>query len=368
MAFNRPTLQDLITRVEGDIKTGLGLVTILRRSFLGVVARVLAGLSHLLFGYLKFIEQQAFPDTATDEYLERWAGIWGVTRNAATFAQFTLQLVGTVGTVVPAGTIFRRADGVEYSTDAEVTLTANAVDNRIGVTAVLAGAAGEAQVADVLTILSPIAGLDSNASVFSVEIEPEDTESDDSLRQRLIDRIQNPPSGGAPNDYLQWARAVPGITRAWIGPQALGPGTVVVYIVSDDEDPITPSLAKIDEVFDYIDERRPVTANVTVVAPVLLEVDMTIELKPNTTAVQQAVEAEIRDLILREAALAGSYKSPGVLNDGKILLSRINEAISIAVGEEDHNIVDINGNAPADVTPSEGELIVLGTITWQPLA
>lgn len=365
MAFNRPTLPELIARVEGDIKSGLQLVTLLRRSFLAVIARVLAGLSHLLFGFIAYIEVQAFPDTATDN-LDRWGSIWGVARKEATFAEFNCDVTGTVGVVIPAGRVYRRSDGKEYTTVAEVTLTGSG--DEIELVASEAGQASEVQPGDVISVLSPIAGLDSEATVSTVITEPEDTEDTESYRARILDRIRNPPSGGAANDYIQWALAVPGITRAWVNPQGLGPGTVLVYVVSDDEDPITPSAPKIEEVFDYIDERRPVTANVTVVAPVLLPLDMTIQIKPNTTAVQEAITAELRDLILRDSSLAGSYKSPGVLNDGKILISRINEAISIAQGEEDHFISEINGDPPADVEPADGELVVLGDITWQPLA
>lgn len=366
MAFQRPTLPELITRVEGDLKSGLQLVVILRRSFLGVIARVMAGLAHLLFGFLKFIEQEAFPDTASAENLDRWAGIYGVLRKEATFSEFICNVTGTAGVVIPAGRVYRRSDGVEYTVISEVTLTGSG--DQINLVATTQGAAPEVQVSDVVTILSPIAGLNSNATVATVITEPENTESDDSLRARLLDKIRNPPSGGAANDYIQWALAVPGITRAWINPQGLGPGTVLVFVVNDDEAPITPSLAKITEVFDYIEPLRPVTANVTVVAPTLLPLNLTIEIKPNTTAVQNAVTAELKDLILRDSSLAGSYQSPSVLNTGKILLSKINEAISIAQGEEDHNITLINGGAPADVVPADGELVVLGGITWLPLA
>lgn len=365
MAFTRPTLQELVTRVEGDIKAGLGLVTLLRRSFLKVFARVLAGLAHLLFGFLKYIEKQAFPDTATGEFLLQWASIWGVIRLEATFAEFICGVTGTAGTIIPVNTVYRRVDGKEYTTQAEVTLTGSG--DTITLVASEAGKASEVAVSDVISILSPIAGLDSAATVSSIVTEPEDLETEAALKVRLIDRIQNPPSGGAANDYLQWAAAVPGITRAWVGPQALGPGTVVVYIVSDDEDPITPSAPKIQEVVDYIELRRPVTANVSVVAPVLLPLDLTIQLKPNTAAVRDAATAELEDMIFRDAALAGAYKSPGVLHDGKILLSRMDEAVSTALGEEDHAITVVNGGAPGDVTPAAGELIVLGTITWQTL-
>lgn len=366
MAFTRPTLPELIARVEGDLKAGMGITTILRRSALGSFARALAGLAHLLFGFLKYIEQEAFPDTASDENLDRWGAIWGIYRKPATFAEFQATVTGLIGTTIPINRVFKRVDGQEYQTTAEVTLAGASAT--ISLVSVLPGKATEVAVADVLSLLSPIAGLDSNATVSAVTIEPEDSEDDELLRVRLLDRIRQPPSGGAANDYIQWALAVPGISRAWVGPQMLGPGTVSVYVVSDDEDPITPSAPKIAEVEDYIDPLRPVTADVTVVAPVLFPLNMTIELRPNVLAVQTQVIAELTDLIKREANVAGTYKSPGVLNSGKILLSRINEAISIALNEEDHNITIINGAAPADVVSDEGELIVLGVITWLPLA
>jgi uncharacterized phage protein gp47/JayE len=366
MAFNRPTLQALIERVDGEIRSGLGLVTLLRRSFLSVLARVMAGLSHTVLGFIAYIEKQAFPDTAEGEYLIRWAAIWGVLQKPATYAKFQCAVTGTAGITIPINTTFRRTDGVEYLTEAAVTLTG--LNDKIILIAVLAGTTGEVAVLDQINILSPIAGLDSTAVVDLIIIEPEDIELLESLRARLVDRIQNPPSGGAPTDYIQWALSVAGITRAWVGPQALGPGTVVVYVVNDNDSPITPLTPKLIEVADYIETVRPVTANVSVVAPVLLPIDMTIQIKPNNAATQTAITTELNDLIYREAALSGAYKSPGVLHTGKILLSRINEAISIALGEDDHNITLINGAAPASVTPATGQLVVLGTITWQTLA
>lgn len=366
MAFNRPTLQQLIDRVEGDLKSGLGVVTLLRRSFLKVLARVQAGLSHTLFGFIAYIELQAFVDTAEDEYLERHGAIWGVTRKVATFSEFTLSVTGTDGVGITAGTIFRRTDGAQYEVVSDQIIAAGVAT--LNLVALVAGEASEVFVGDKLTILSPIAGLNSEGTVATIVIEPEEVEDNESYRARILDKIRNPPAGGAAHDYLQWALAVPGVTRAWVGPQALGPGTVVVYIVNDNDTPITPSPAKITETFDYIEERRPVTANVSVVAPNLLPLDMTIKLKPNTVAVQTAVTAELVDLIIREASLAGSFKAPGELNTGKILLSQLNEAISIAVGETDHEIVTINGGVPGDITPDDGELIVLGVITWQVLA
>lgn len=91
------------------------------------------------------------------------------------------------------------------------------------------------------------------------------------------------------------------------------------------------------------------TADVTVFAPVAVDLDLNITVSPNTAAVKAAVEAELKALLRREAV-------PG----GTLYLSKIREAISIAAGEN-NNVL----NSPtANVTTSTGELLVLGDITW----
>lgn len=366
MSFSRPTLDQLIDRVISDIKGGLELVNVARRSFLGVISRAIAGMAHLLYSYLTWVSEQVFPDTAELEFLNRWASIWGITRSEATFAELNITIIGLEAAVVPAGTIYQREDGFQYELDAEVTIPASL--SEIGkIIATESGAQGDLDVGTVVTLLSPIANIDSEATVDSVVIDADDTESDDSLRERLINRLQLPPLGGSANDYVQWARQVPGVTRAWVLPLHTGPGTVGVGFVVDDEVPIIPSPAKVQEVQDYIDFLKPVTALFTAFAPVDAPMDLNISIKPNTTEVQDNITTELVDLVKRDATLAGSYKSPGETNDGSILLSKIRQSISVALGLEDYEINTINGQPPANVVPSTNELITLGTITWQTL-
>ena len=60
-----------------------------------------------------------------------------------------------------------------------------------------------------------------------------DAETDDQLRARILHRIQNPPMGGAQADYVTWALAVPGVTRAWAASEQ-GIGTMTVRFLMDD--------------------------------------------------------------------------------------------------------------------------------------
>jgi len=216
---------------------------------------------------------------------------------------------------------------------------------------------------DVLTLVSPIVDIDSDATVITTLVSGEDTETDESNSLRLFDRIQEPPSGGKANDYVQEALTVAGVTRAFVFPLQLGPPTVGVTFVQDDEIPIIPNAAKVAEVQVVIDAFRPVTAIVTVFAPTPVPLDFVIKLKPNTQAIREAIEQELRDLIKREAAPAGAFKGPLETFTGTILLSRINEAISTAVGEDDHDLI----SPVANFEVATGEIVITGSFTFQTL-
>jgi uncharacterized phage protein gp47/JayE len=120
-------------------------------------------------------------------------------------------------------------------------------------------------------------------------------------------------------------------------------------VVNDNADPIIPNLAKLDEVAAYIEARRPVTAQVTVVAPVATAINFTIDLSPDTADVRAAVIAELQDLLRRDAVPSGT-----------ILLSRIREAVSVAAGESDNTVTVPNAN----VVSATGHIAVMGTVTW----
>lgn len=348
MPFSRPTLSDLITRIRDGIFSRLSFEQ-LRRSDAEVYGKELAGASHELHGHLQFIAQNVIYDTATSEYLDRWAGIWLTTpRIAATPAIGNITIAGVNGTLVPAGSVFVSATGIEYSTDADATIAAGTA--LVAITALSSGANTNLVSGSLLSLTTPITGITSISTVDASGITGgADQEDDIKLRARLLARIQQPPHGGADYDYVNWALEVAGVTRAWVYPQELGLGTVTVRFVRDNDASIIPDAGEVTAVYDYIEARRPVTANLTVVAPVAVPLDFTIAATPNTAAVKAAIEAELRDLITRESEPAGT-----------ILLSHIREAISIAAGETNYVLT----SPVADVTNTTGNMTTFGTITW----
>jgi uncharacterized phage protein gp47/JayE len=367
MPFQRPTLDQLIERVKSDFRSGLNVTDIIRRSFLGVMARALAGLSHLQLGFQEWAAKQIIPDTAEDEYLIRWASIFNLQLIEATFAEFNVTITGNAGGVIEEGELFQNSLGFQYQLDAEVTIPiGGSITGKL--IAMSPGTGSNMDIGGKINLVSPIANVNSETTISEIITVAANQETIESLRARLLNRMQLPPLGGSANDYITWAKEVAGVTRSWVLPLYTGPGTVAVSFVTDNDSNIIPTAPKVNEVKNYIEERKPVTALLTVFAPVEAPMDLNIKIKPNTVEVQQAITSELSDLVKRDATLAGSYKGPGVTNDGSILLSKINQAISIAVGIEDHEIVTINGSAPANVVPNDGELVTLGNITWQALA
>lgn len=348
MPFERPTLADLVARIQADLVSRLGgSGAPLRRSVVAVLARVWAGATHMLHGHLEYLSRQIFPDQADDAYLVRFASLYGLSKSPATFAAGLVTITGTNGQDVNTGAVLRREDGAEFTVDVGGTISGGVYETTV--TAVLAGVEGNSADGTELTFESPLPGVDATA-VTSELTGGADEESTESLRRRVLARLDNPPQGGAESDYTLWALAVPGVTRVWVYPNQLGAGTVVVYFVRDDDETgLIPSGGEVTEVQEYIDERRPVTAAVTVAAPTAKTWNFTIEVTPDTTDVRDAVEAELTDVFRTEG-------EPGTT----LPLSRVRTAIGIATGLTDYVLTTPN----ADLTHSAGEIPVLGTITW----
>lgn len=349
MAFDRPTLTQLVERARADLDGRLeGADSRLRRSPLDVLARTHAGALHGAYGYLAYAARQLMPDTADGEHLARWASVWGVERKAAEAAAGDIDITGSDGAEIDPGELLQRGDGVEYVTTGSATVAAGVAT--VAVEAVTAGEAGTAIEGVALTFVSPIAGISTDAVVAAGGlIGALDQESDDSLRARLLDRIRSQPRGGAANDYRRWALEVPEVTRAWVYPELNGLGTVGVAFVMDGREDLIPEAGDVTAVAAYIDERRPVTADVDVFAPDADPLDFTIHLNPDTAEIRAAVAASLTDLLAREA-------EPG----GTVLISHIREAISTAAGEVDHTLTTPSAN----VTAAAGDIAVLGTISW----
>lgn len=365
MPFTRPTLQDLVDRIEADIEarvTGVN-TPLLRRSVLRVLARVVAGAIYLLYGFLSWIKDQMFASTADTDNLEIIGAEYGVTRKAATFSIGQVDLVGcTAATVIPAGSELEAPDGQVYTVDESVTVD-GAGEATIDVTAKVAGSDGDQAAGETLTFVTPIAGIASSGTVTDDLItDGLDEESDDDYRDRILERKRQPPHGGAEFDYENWMKEVSGVTRAWLIPQYNGIGTVgLAFVRDDDPASIIPTTAQKEAVKEYILYHIDPTTGQEVGAPVTAEegifmlslsedsINFDIDIYPNTSTVQAAITSQLEDLIIQEGG-------PG---------ETIYENEQIAAVNAAGGIIAFRINTPSgDIASATNEVPILGTITF----
>lgn len=344
MPFEIPTLPVLLSRAQADLG-----INALRHSDAQVLARAQAGTAFGLYGYLDWIVEQILPDTADEETLERIASLrLRQPRKAAQPASGPVSFQAAEGAVLDEDTVLQATDGRSYRVTA--AKTAEAGTNSTTVEAVDAGTLGNAEVGLELALVQPVEGI---AGTFIVEapglVGGTAQESVESLRARVIRSYRVIPHGGSADDYVTWALECAGVTRAWCRRNYLGPGTVGVFFMRDeDEDPV-PTPDQLEEVKAYIEPLRPVTAELYVLAPVPVPTAYQIRLDPDTSAVRAAVEAQLADLHDREAGLGEG-----------LLISHIREAISGSRGEWDHELVWPIADLPAGAN----ELLTFGGCVW----
>ena len=359
MTYSVPNIDTIDTRVKADMEATIDDVAIVRnRTPEAGIARAVAGASHENHQHISWTYGQIFPDTADEANLERQASFRGLTRRAASRATGALIFTGTDGMAVPASTRLG-ASGIEIETTEAGVIAGGTLT--VAARAVLAGQDGTLASGTAASLLTPITGVSSSATVADPGFSGgADDEEKDALLDRLLFEMRNPPHGGAATDYVRWALEVPGITQAWTFGGEMGLGTVTLRVVVDDapHGPI-PTDAEVEAVQDYIDNRastssvfegRPVTAQLFVVPPIAAPDKITLQIEPDTPAIRTAVQAELEALYRRTA-------TPG----GIVPITNIAQAVSLAPGLTGHALI-----TPAvDAVPALGTLPTLGEVVYQ---
>jgi len=360
MPFKIPTLPELAQRAANAFRANLkGSDARLWPNNVAVSAKVMAGAVWEAFAFLEYISRQHVKHLAEGVWLERHAYDYGLARLPATYAQGQVTISGDPNVAVPAGIVLQRADGVQYEVIAGGTTDGFGVAE-VMVRCLTAGKTGNAVAGVRLTLTAPVDRLQTEHEVAATGIGGgADLESDESLRQRLLHRLRYPPHGGAAFDYVAWAREINGVTRVYVDPVTATNGrtTVGVWFLMDDTYANgIPQMADVAAVRDYIETVRPAGAIVDVAAPVPDVVDVTISgLSPDTTAIRDAIRAELADLFRRNARVS-TLTEPYTLYRSKLI-----EAISAAAGEDHHELT-----APADdVEVETGHIPVLGTVSFE---
>ncbi|MED0681055.1 baseplate J/gp47 family protein [Aneurinibacillus thermoaerophilus] len=263
--------------------------------------------------------------------------------------------------VIPAGTMVSTTSGLNYFTVSDVVCD----EEGKAVVSIIAEDYGEDYnvPVDAVIVISSNTDLLQGATVTNESpvtggINPE---SDEELRERMFERVQNPPSSGNVADYVRWAKEVNGVFGATVIPTWNGGGTVKIIVYGENGEPVSNEI--LTNVKQYIDPndgtgegKAPIGATVTVATVTNAVIDVQISglvVKDGYTleAVKNSINTRLADYI-------NNLPSRETLTDKYL------EAI-VTTTEGVKNYVDLKINGSnQDVTFTDEEKAIMGVVTY----
>ncbi len=303
MSFDIPPLRDLKRQSELEIRSNLRKNEV-RFSFGKAIASVVAGTGFILHRHISWVYRQIFISTADEDSLEEWGRVYGLPRNPGTKAFGSVRLSGEDGVVILKGSELKFG-GLSFFTEQDVT-----IENRsatVSVEADIVGSRYNLRDLSELQLVNPLPRVDSRATVASDGIaNGTDLEDIELYRRRLLDFIQTQSNGGSYADYINWVRAVPGVSRAWVYREWKGPASVGVCIQESGKavsEPISTQLRS--AVIQALDQKAPVISRNTIVNSVPREIRLAVQIKPNNLANRNEVFRTINDFFVNRFEPAG---------------------------------------------------------------
>lgn len=312
-----PTLTELYDDMIASIEAELSItVPTTGPSYLRAQAAVDASKLYLLYLAVADVQKNIFPDTADPESaggtLERFGRVkLGRGPFPATAGFYKIQLTGTLGATVPENTRWRADDdsdapGELFVKDTEFTLDGT---DQIIVRALTVGLDARLSVGNTMSLVQPVALVDTQATVLVEETIPQAAETTDEYREKVLEAFRLAAQGGSASDYRVWAGEVQGVDESY--PFAsLTANQVDLYIEATTEDSTdgkgTPTSAILDAVEDAIEDpttdrpsRKPITVqqvNYLAVSPKDVIIDIA-DYTDITAAKQTSILSALTELL-----------------------------------------------------------------------
>jgi hypothetical protein len=280
MALENKTIQEINDLIINQLEAQLGQnIPFLPKSFIRILSKVLAGVFIILYKVAGWIFLQLFVSTASYKEvtilgkkvtpLIEWGRLVGVgDPTPATQCRVKVNVtVNSIGTSLFSGTQFISAiSGIVYITDQSYILDSNPYE--IELICTKSGTQGNLSVNDILSISNSIGTIEDDVTVSEIMITAVDKETESDYRDRIIERFQLQPQGGALADYRIWASDSLGVQQTYI--YTGDPANVLVYVAGNpdiypDRIPDTALLLDVGNKIDFdpltgLATRRPLTA------------------------------------------------------------------------------------------------------------
>ncbi len=301
-----------------------------------------------------------FADTSTGEYLSRRTAEFGVNREEATKAIrlgiFKDEVGGYIDIVI--GSRFS-LENLNYTAIEKISTGQYKLECET------LGILGNQDFGQLIPIQN-IAGL-ATAELTDVLVPGEDEETDENLRARFYEVVNNPTFGGNISQYKQTINFIDGVGGTKVFPAWQGGGTVKCTIIASDFS--TPSTQLISDVQEVVDPTQnqgkgygtaPIGHQVTIAGVQSVAVNvvatLTLEAGYSVPQVQSDIEAAIDNYLL---GLRKSWAD----NSGLIVRTAfIDSGILGVLGVTDISGTSLNG-VQANLEMGEENIPVLGTVT-----
>jgi uncharacterized phage protein gp47/JayE len=249
------------------------------------------------------------------------------------------------------------------SSPATGTINAQATFANVSVESIDTGNITNLDSGSQLTLLNPIAGVDSIAYVQFTGIGGgSDAETNEEYRARYLERYQNLTAHFNEADIIATAKTVPGVTRVFVEDLKPLVGDVTVTFMRDNDPNPIPSAQEVQDVEDALSRITPANTPISasegliVKAPVPVTVNFTFSaLSPNTTTMQEAIEASLIQFF-RDRPETSTYINE--LAYTSAILDTVDPATGLFV--ESFILTTPTGTIPI----ASGEIGVLGTVTF----
>lgn len=312
---------------------------------------------------LPAVVSMLFVDETSGGYLDLVGQTYfNITRRPGTKARCGITLTGSAGAVIPAGTLFLTATGLQFAMMEAVTIPEGGTANGV-LEAAQEGADYNVGPGAIVSMFVNLPGLTSFSNQQASG--GTDTESDAALLQRIQERRQKPINGTNGWQYRAWAMSVPGVGDAKVVELAEGAGTVGVTLVDSTMAPASPEI--VEECKTLIDSQRPVGATVTVSAPTPLEVNVAAVVVISSATSAEAVETAFQERLAEY--LAGLirekydviYYAPEDDKAYTVIYNRILALLLTVDGVINATSLTVNGGT-ADTTVQPDQVPVIGSL------
>lgn len=290
------TLEEIYQKLAAEFqeKTGAsaGGCADLAARFYAVAAQLYG-----LYVQADWTRRQCFPQTAEGEELDKHAWLRGVTRREAVKARGVVRFYADGNhesqLTIPAGTVCMTAGGLRFLTLETAVIAVGGSQVDVPVEAAEAGESGNAAAGTILYMAVPPVGVTGCTNLEPLT-EGLDVESDEELRQRVLDTYQRLANGANSAFYRQTALSFDDVAAVKVLPRNRGVGTVDLVVASLTGIPDETLLTKLTEHFESV---REIAVDVQVLAPTAKTVDVAVTVTAEDGADFAAVSAEVETAV-----------------------------------------------------------------------